>query len=73
MRTWRRRPAVTDGLSAGCWGAPSQRPLLPGDMISAPRVYVHTFFLPNNLPEAFPPGKMGCERPPQGGRSQGAK
>ena len=48
-----------------------------GDMISARRMYVHTFFLPNNLPNnVFRPSrreKSICERPPEGGRSQGAK
>lgn len=73
MRTWRRRPAVTGRPVRRLLGDAFQRLSLSGDMISAPRVYVHTFFLPNNLPKAFPQGKMGCERPPEGGRSQGAK
>ena len=77
MRTWRRRPAVTGRPVRRLLGNAFQRLSLSGDMISAPRVYVHTFFLPNSLPNnVLRPSrreKSICERPPQGGRSQGAK
>jgi len=39
----------------------------------SPSVRTHTSAICDTARRAFPQGKMGCERPPQGGRSQDAK
>lgn len=41
--------------------------------LGSPSVRTHSSAICDTASKAFPQGKMGCERPPKGGRSQGAK
>ena len=73
MRTLHRRSAVAGGRPA------VGRARLQATVVNwrydlgSPSVRTHSSAIGDTGRRAFPQGKMGCERPPKGGRSQGAK